>query len=312
MTSQLEETLKELNKRYGIGTVISGDTVEEDVEVVDSGSLTLNIATGVGGIPVGKLIEMFGPESSGKSTLALHMIAEFQRVGKRAVLCDAEQSFDRKYATALGVNMDDLIIVQPECMEDGYNSIEEIVRSGEVGLVVIDSHTALIPKKLVDGEVGDAVMAIQARINSQAIGKLKPLLKKNNCTILAISQTRTNIGGYGDPNISTGGMAYKFYSDMRIRVSKAIEKDAGNNRTTVLILKNKCAIPYGKAIFDIEWGKGISRVGEIIELGVAKGLIVQKGSWFCIGEEKWQGQEKLRDHILADTELYNELKTKVL
>jgi len=192
--SSLEAKLKDLERKYGAGTIISGKDVNEDIETVSSGSLGLDIATGVGGIPIGKLIELMGHESSGKSTTTLHIIAEFQKSGKRCVLIDSEQSFDRKYAEALGVVMDNLIIVQPECQEDGYNIAQDFIETGEIGLVVIDSHTSMMPKKVVDAEVGESTIGLQARVNSTALGKIKPLLKYNKCTLIGISQYRTVIG----------------------------------------------------------------------------------------------------------------------
>jgi recombination protein RecA len=319
--------LKALNEKYGKGSVILGLETDEDLEVIDSGSLTLNRALGLGGVPLGKLIEMYGPESSGKSTLCLHMMANFQKAGKKVALVDGEQSFDRKYAKNLGVNIEEIFIVQPSCGEEGYQMAMEMVKSGEFGLIVLDSHTSMIPKKIIDADMGEATMAVQARMNSTALAKLHPLLKPHKCTIVAISQLRTNIGGYGDPNVPTGGHAYKFYSDIRLKVSKLLEKADSINRTTVEVVKNKCAVPFGKATFAIDWGKGIDRVGEIIELCVEKGLIKKGGAWYELesstmlatgteteemnGVIKFQGEAKLKTFLTNNSCYLEELEVKL-
>lgn len=312
MSEKLDLIFKELNKKYGAGTVILGTETEENLEVIDSGSISFNRATSVGGYPIGRLIEMFGPQSSGKSTLCLHAIANFQKAGKKVVLCDSEQSFDRTYAEALGVNIATLLIVQPESQEDGYNQVEKLLDSGEIGLIVIDSHTAMIPRKVVDSDVGEATIGLQARINSIAIGKIHPKLRKLGCTMIAISQTRTNIGGYGDTNVATGGKAYQFYSDMRIKVFKATEKDDQQDRTTVEVIKNKVGIPYGKATFVIEWGHGIDKSQEIIDIAIEKGLIKKGGAWFTVDEaNKFQGNDKLKGFFLENPEYLLNLEEQI-
>jgi recombination protein RecA len=321
--------MKELNTKYGKGSVILGSDTVEDLEVVDSGSITLNRATEIGGIPIGKLIEMYGPESAGKTTLALHIIANFQKEGKKVALIDGEQSFDRKYATNLGVKVDELLIVQPSCGEEGYNIAIDLIKSGEISLVVIDSHTSLIPQKVVEANVGEATIGLQARINSIAIGKIHPMLKPFNCTVLALSQLRTNIGGYGDPNVPTGGQAYKFYSDMRLKVSKSLEKADSLNRTTVEIVKNKCGVPFGKATFAINWGSGIDRLQEIVDLSVENGSISRKGAgWYEISTKaviasadgetkevediiKLQGDTKVKAFLTDNPEFLTELEYKI-
>lgn len=312
--SKLEALYKELNSQYGPGTVLGGKDLTENLEVVNSGSLTLNIATSIGGIPVGKLIEMLGPESSGKSTMALHFISEFQKAGKKCVLLDGEQSFDRKYASSIGVDADTLIFVEPECMEDGYNIVQKLVESGEIGLVVIDSHTSLMPRKVVDGEVGDATIALQARINSVFLGKIHSLLRRKECTIVAISQLRTNIGGYGDPNVATGGLGYKFYSDMRFKVSKTVDKNNSQNKTVVEVIKNKCGVPFGKAEFMIEWGTGCDRMQEIIDLSVEHGFLSLGGAgWYTLAENvKLQGDNNLKGYLRDNPGYAKELEDKVL
>ena len=312
-STSLEEKLKALDVKYGAGSVILGKDITEKLEVVNSGSLSLDLATNIGGYPIGKLIEFIGMESSGKSTGSLHAIAEFQKIGK-CVLIDYEQSFDRVYAEALGVKVDDLIIVQPECSEDGYNIAEDLIRSKEIRLIVIDSHTAGQPKKVVDGDVGDATIGLQARINSQGLGKIKPLLKANRCTVIAISQIRQNIGGYGDINISTGGLAYRFYSDMRIKFAKIqTEKDKESNKTEVNIIKNKCGSPWGKAVFSINWGTGIDRTRELIDFAEELDMIKLGGAgWYTIGETKLQGMDKVKEFLNDNPEFAEELEKQVL
>jgi recombination protein RecA len=310
----LLEKLKALEKRYGSGTIIMGRDTKEELEIVDSGSLTVNLATNLGGLPVGKLIELLGMESSGKSTMTLHAIANFQKLPGKCVLVDYEQAFDRTYATALGVDMEKLIIIQPECMEDGYNMTEELIKTGNVRLVVHDSHTAAMPKKVVEGEVGDATIGLQARLNSQGLGKIKPHLKANRCTLIGISQIRQNIGGYGDPNQSTGGLAWKFYSDMRMKVNKSVDKENESNKTTVEVIKNKCAAPFGKAEFVIDWGKGVSRMMEIISLAQDLKLITRAGAWYTLPnlEKTIQGEQGVYQFLIDNPEYAESIETEVL
>jgi recombination protein RecA len=310
----LAEKLKALEKKFGAGTIIMGRDTKEELEVVDSGSLTLNLATNIGGLPVGKLIELLGMESSGKSTLTLHAISNFQKLEGKCVLVDYEQSFDRTYATALGVDMDKLIIIQPECMEDGYNMTEELIKTGDIRLVVHDSHTAAMPRKVVDGEVGDVTIGLQARLNSQGLGKIKPLLRDNRCTLMGISQIRQNVGGYGDPNQSTGGLAWKFYSDMRMKVNKSVDKENEGNKTTVEIIKNKCSAPFGKAEFVIDWGKGISRMMEIISLAQDLKFITRSGAWYTLPnvEKSVQGEQGVLQFLSDNPEYATEIERQVL
>lgn len=309
---KLGELYEALNKKYGAGTIITGKEVNEHLEVISTGSLTLDRATYINGIPIGKLIEIYGPESSGKSTVTLHIIAEFQKKGKKCALIDSEQTFDKKYATALGIAVDELIIVQPETGEDGYNIIAEIIKTKEVGLIVLDSQTALVPKKVVDGEVGDAKMALQARMNSEALLKIHPLLKPNNCTMIVISQLRINIGGYGDPNVPTGGLAYKFYSDMRLKIAKTVSKETESNRTTVVVIKNKCGAPYGEGEFSINWGTGIDTVQEIVDLAIEKKLVTVAGSWYSWdGKPAIQGMEKVKQVLKDNPEELEALKKQI-
>lgn len=305
--------VEELNKKYGKGTIIGGNEKALNLKVVKTGSLTLDIATGLGGNPEGKLIEIFGPESSGKTTLCLHFIAEFQKAKRKTMLSDYEHSFDKKYAIALGVDVDALFISQPNTMEDGYNIICELIESEEFGLIVLDSQTAMVPAKCLEGEIGDAKMALQARINSEAYLKIHRLLDIHNVTMIVVSQLRTNIGGYGDPNVPTGGNALKFYSDMRYKVSKQLDKEHDQNKTTVEVIKNKCAPPFGKAEFKIKWGTGIDRMQEILDLAVEYKFLTKGGAgWYTIGETKLQGDDAVKEYLKANPKLAEELETKVI
>jgi recombination protein RecA len=255
----------------------------------------------------------FVVHNCGKSTLCLHIIAEFQKVDKVCALVDQEQSFDKHYAKSLGVNTEKLLISQPDCQEDAYNIIISLIEKG-VSLIVFDSHTASLPRKVIDGEVGDATIGLQARNNSTALGKLKGILNKNSATLISISQLRTNIGGYGDPNVSTGGNAYKFYSDMRFKVSKQLDKANNNNKTTVEVIKNKCGAPFGKAEFLIQWGEGIDRLQEIIDLSVEYKFINKAGAgWYTLETgNKIQGDVNLKQFLSDNIEYKDELEKRVL
>jgi len=307
------DAVKKLEAKYGAGTIIVGNTVNQELEVVPSGSLNLDVATGINGLPIGKLIEIFGPESSGKSTLTLHVISNFQKLPGRCILIDFEHSFDKKYATTLGVDVDGITKIQPDCMEDGYNIALELIKTGEVRLVIIDSHTAAIPKVVVEGNVGDATIGLQARINSVALGKIKPMLTPNRCTMIGVSQLRTKIGDYGDPDKPTGGNAWKFYSDMRLKVSKVLDKVNNLNKTAVEVIKNKCAPPFGKAEFCINWGTGIDRLKEIIDQACVFGYIQAGGAgWFTIGETKMQGADKVKAFLLDNPEYLEQLEKDIM
>lgn len=294
-TKEIDETskkLQELEKKYGLSGTISDDTY-----AVKTGSLTLDIATGIGGSALGKIIEIFGPESSGKSTLTLHQICEYQKefLERRVALFDFEHSFDKKYAKSIGVDVDKLLIYQPDNQEQGYDLLLGLVENSLISLGIIDSQTAATPLKVIEGEMGDATMALQARNNSKFLSKIKGMLSKNKCSLIAVSQTRKDIGGYGDPSKPTGGEAWKFYSDMRWKVSKRLDKDNETNSTTVEVIKNKCEKPFGKAEFDIVWGKGISRDGEIYSLALKHEIFSKAGAWITVPdmEKPIQGEEKV-------------------
>ncbi|MEY4334203.1 MAG: hypothetical protein RLZZ196_2946 [Bacteroidota bacterium] len=305
------EKIEALEKRYGVGTIIHGKDIVQNLEVVSTGSMTLDLATGLGGNPIGKLIEIFGPESSGKSTLCLHMTAGFQKLDGQCLLVDFEHSYDKSYATTLGVDVDKLTIIQPDCLEDGYNIIETLIRTGKVRFVIIDSHTAGMTKKIIEGETGDATVASQARVNSQALGKIKPLLAPNRCTMIGVSQLRSDIGGYGGEK-PTGGNAWKFYSDIRYKVFKVNDKVNESNKTTVEVIKNKCAPPFGKAEFNINWGTGIDRQKELIDFACEFDLIKVGGAWFTIGESKFQGVDKVKQFLTDNPEFAEDLENKVM
>lgn len=310
--SKLEEIKAKMETKYGKGIVVSGST-KSQVVGVPTGSYRFDKITTCGGIPRGKLIEMFGPESSGKSTLSLEIIAQHQKAGIKCLLADFEHSFDAEYATTIGVDVDDLLITQPNTMEDGWNIIDEYVKSGEIGLIVLDSHTAMIPKDRLEGQIGDAKMAPEARLNSQALKKIKPELDKVNCTILGISQLRADIGSMGGGDKPTGGAAWKFYSDMRIKIFKQLDRTKELNNTTIEIIKNKCGKPYGKDIVPIVWGQGIDDLQEILDIAVETGIVNKAGSWYSYnGDKLGQGTAAVVDLLRDNEELLNEIKQKAI
>lgn len=305
-----DATLAELEKKYGLGKVS-----RSSLTIVDSGSYTINRATNLGGYPLGKLIELFGQESSGKSTIVLHAIAQFQKAfpNKKVALVDYEYSFDLKYAQSLGVDTDELVVYQPDNQEQGYDMIIGLLEKELCSLIVIDSHTAAIPEKIIEGEMGDATMGLAARNNSKFLGKIKGLLERSQTLVMAISQTRTNIGGMGDVNVPTGGNAWKFYADMRFKIWKSLDKEGHLNKTTLDVIKNKCASPFGKAEFNINWGSGIDTLQEILDLGLEAGIIKRAGSWYSYGEEKLgQGAKGVKELFQTNPELFEEVKDKVL
>ena len=315
----LQLTLDKLDKTYGKGTVMKmGDTAVENMEVIPTGSLGMDVALGVGGYPRGRVVEIYGPESSGKTTLTLHAIAEAQKNGGIAAFIDAEHAFDRYYAENLGVDIENLIISQPDNGEQALEITDNLIRSGAIDIIVIDSVAALTPKSEIEGEMGDSKMGLHARLMSQALRKLTGSISKTKCTVIFINQLREKIGVmFGNPETTTGGNALKFYASVRvdIRRSTQIKNTNGEvlgNKTRVKIVKNKVAPPFKMVEFDIVYGKGISKVGEIIDLGVDFEIIKKSGSWFSYDETKLgQGREAVKTLLLDNPELMDELEQKI-
>ena len=315
----LQATLDRLDKSYGKGAVMRlGDDPSESLEVIKSGSITLNRALGVGGFPKGRVIEIYGPESSGKTTLAIHAIAEAQKQGGIAAIIDAEHAFDQFYAQNLGVDIENLLISQPDNGEQALEIADNLIRSGAIDIIVIDSVAALTPKAEIEGEMGDSQMGLQARLMSKALRKLTGTISKANTCCIFINQLREKIGVmFGNPATTAGGNALKFYSSVRIdiRRSSAIknaDKVIGN-RTRVKIVKNKVAPPFQQAEFDIMYGEGISKVGEIIDLGVDLNIISKSGSWYAYGDTKLgQGRDAVKEILKDNPELFEELENKIV
>lgn len=314
----LQLTLDKLDKTYGKGTVMKmGDSAVEEVETISSGSLGVDIALGVNGYPKGRIIEIYGPESSGKTTLTLHAIAEAQKAGGIAAFIDAEHAFDRFYAEKLGIDIDNLIISQPDNGEQALEIAESLIRSGAVDIVVIDSVAALTPKSEIEGDMGDSKMGLHARLMSQALRKLTGTIHKTKCTVFFINQLRDKIGVmFGSPETTTGGNALKFYASIRIDIRRSSQiKDGDNvigNRTKVKIVKNKVAPPFRTCEFDIMYGEGVSKVGEVLDLAVDFEIIKKSGSWFSYGETKLgQGRDSVKQLIKDNPELMDELEAKI-
>ena len=314
----LQLTLDKLDKTYGKGTVMKmGDSAVEEVETISSGSLGVDIALGVNGYPKGRIIEIYGPESSGKTTLTLHAIAEAQKAGGIAAFIDAEHAFDRFYAEKLGIDIDNLIISQPDNGEQALEIAESLIRSGAVDIVVIDSVAALTPKSEIEGDMGDSKMGLHARLISQALRKLTGTIHKTKCTVFFINQLRDKIGVmFGSPETTTGGNALKFYASIRIDIRRSSQiKDGDNvigNRTKVKIVKNKVAPPFRTCEFDIMYGEGVSKVGEVLDLAVDFEIIKKSGSWFSYGETKLgQGRDSVKQLIKDNPELMDELEVKI-
>jgi recombination protein RecA len=314
----LQLTLDKLDKTYGKGTVMKmGDKAIEEVETISSGSLGIDLALGVNGYPKGRIIEIYGPESSGKTTLTLHAIAEAQKAGGIAAFIDAEHAFDRNYAEKLGVDIENLIISQPDNGEQALEIAENLIRSGAIDIVVIDSVAALTPKSEIEGEMGDSKMGLHARLMSQALRKLTGTISKTHCTVFFINQLREKIGVmFGNPETTTGGNALKFYASVRLDIRRSTQiKDGENvlgNRTKVKIVKNKVAPPFKVAEFDIMYGEGISKTGEILDLAVEFEIIKKAGSWFSYGDTKLgQGRDAVKTLIKDNPELADELEVKI-
>ncbi|MBP5397928.1 MAG: recombinase RecA [Bacteroidales bacterium] len=314
----LQATIDKIEKDYGKGTIMKlGDQPKWDASVIPSGSIALDYALGIGGYPRGRIIEIYGPESSGKTTLAIHAIAEAQKTGGIAAIIDAEHAFDRSYAKALGVNLDTLLISQPDNGEQALEIADNLIRSGAIDIIVVDSVAALTPKAEIEGEMGDNKVGLQARLMSQALRKLTANISKTNTCCIFINQLREKIGiMFGNPETTTGGNALKFYASVRLDVRKTTQikdgEDALGNRTRVKIVKNKMAPPFKKAEFDIVYGEGISRVGEILDLAVEKEIIQKSGSWFSYNDTKLaQGRDAVKQLLSDNEELCNEIEAKV-
>ncbi|MDO5656107.1 MAG: recombinase RecA [Flavobacteriaceae bacterium] len=316
----LQLVLDKMDKAYGKGAVMRmGDNaVEDDIPVIPSGSLGLDIALGVGGYPRGRIIEIYGPESSGKTTLALHAIAEAQKQGGIAAFIDAEHAFDRYYAQKLGIDVENLIISQPDNGEQALEIADNLIRSGAIDILIIDSVAALTPKAEIEGEMGDSKMGLQARLMSQALRKLTATVNKTKCTVIFINQLREKIGVmFGNPETTTGGNALKFYSSIRLDIRRSTQikdnnNEASGNRARVKVVKNKVAPPFRQAEFDIMFGEGISKVGEVLDLGADLGIVKKSGSWYSYDESRLgQGRDAVKDVLKDNPDLMEEIEAKI-
>ena len=314
----LETAMAQIEKAYGKGSIMRlGDNADIVVEAIPTGSLSLDLALGIGGVPRGRIIEIYGPESSGKTTLALHIVAEAQKRGGEVAFIDAEHALDPYYARALGVDIDSMLISQPDTGEQGLEICEALVRSGAIDVVVVDSVAALTPRAEIEGDMGDSHVGLLARLMSQALRKLAGSIAKTNCVVIFINQLREKVGVmYGNPEVTTGGRALKYYASVRIDIRRmSVIKDGEEQlgtRTRVKVVKNKVAPPFKKAEFDIMFGEGISKIGEIIDLGVDYGIIKKSGSWFSYGDRKiGQGRDSVKELLKNDEALRNEVEAKV-
>jgi len=314
----LQTALSQIDKSFGKGTVMRlGDRPEMNVEAIPTGSLALDAALGIGGVPKGRIIEIYGPESSGKTTLALHILAEAQKRGGEVAFVDAEHALDPVYAAALGVDTDNLLVSQPDTGEQALEITDALVRSGAVDAIVVDSVAALVPKQEIEGEMGDTFVGLQARLMSQALRKLAGTISKTNCVVIFINQLRMKIGVmYGNPETTTGGNALKFYSSVRLDVRRVESiKEGGNvvgNKTRVKVVKNKVAPPFREAVFEIMYGQGISKWGELVDLAVQMDIVQKSGSWFSMGDERiGQGANSVKEYLIANPEIAAQVEAQV-
>lgn len=317
----LEAAVGAIEKQFGKGSImrLGKDGHADPIEAVSTGALSLDIALGIGGVPKGRIVEVYGPESSGKTTLTLHLVAEVQKAGGVAAFVDAEHALDVVYAKKLGVNIDELLVSQPDTGEQALEIVDMLVRSGAVDLVVVDSVAALTPKAEIEGEMGDSHMGLQARLMSQALRKLTGTISRSNCSVVFINQIRMKIGVmFGNPETTTGGNALKFYSSVRLDVRKIAsikqsEEEIVGNRTRVKVVKNKMAAPFKQAEFDIMFGKGISRSGDVLDLAVAKDIVAKSGSWFSYKDERiGQGRENAKEFIETHPDMMKKIEAEVL
>ena len=313
----LETCIAQIEKNYGKGAIMRlGDDIPVNVEALSTGSLSLDLALGIGGVPKGRIVEIYGPEASGKTTLALHVVASAQKAGGEAAYIDVEHALEPAYARALGVDIDSLLISQPDTGEQALDIAESLVRSSAVDVVVVDSVAALIPRIELEGEMGDSVVGALARLMSQAMRRLAGAISKNGCTVIFINQLRQKIGVmYGNPETTPGGLALKYYASVRIDVRRIETLKSGNemigNRTRAKVIKNKCAPPFKEAEFDIIYGEGISKVGEIVDLGVKLELIDKAGAWFTVGDQRIQGRDATKTYLLNNPEICNKIEQQI-
>ena len=313
----LETAIAKIERDYGKGTIMRlGDDIPVNVEALSTGSLSLDLALGIGGVPKGRIVEIYGPEASGKTTLALHVVASAQKAGGEAAYLDVEHALEPAYARALGVDIDSLLISQPDTGEQALDITESLVRSGAVDVVVVDSVAALIPRTELEGEIGDSVVGVLARLMSQAMRRLAGAISKNNCTVIFINQLRQKIGVmYGNPETTPGGLALKYYASVRIDVRRVESLKVGGevigNHTRAKVVKNKVAPPFKEAEFDIMYGEGISRVGEIIDLGVKLDIIDKGGAWFTIRDQRLQGRDAAKKYLQDNPEVCEEIEKEI-
>ena len=314
----IETAMQQIERTYGKGSIMRfGDNTVSNVEAVPTGSLALDLALGIGGLPKGRIIEIYGPESSGKTTLALHVLAQAQKAGGEVAFIDAEHALDITYARALGVKVEDMLVSQPDTGEQALEITEALVRSGAIDVIVVDSVAALVPRAEIEGEMGDSFVGLHARLMSQALRKLAGAINKTNCIVIFINQLREKVGVmYGNPEVTTGGRALKFYSSVRIDVRRIEALKNGSeiigNRTRAKVVKNKMAPPFREAEFDIMYGEGISLIGELIDLGVKLGLVQKSGSWYSMGETRiGQGRDAAKQYLKSNPEIADNLEAEI-
>ena len=314
----IETAMQQIERTYGKGSIMRfGDNTVSNVEAISTGSLALDLALGIGGLPKGRIIEIYGPESSGKTTLALHVLAQAQKAGGEVAFIDAEHALDIGYARALGVNVEDMLVSQPDTGEQALEITEALVRSGAIDVIVVDSVAALVPRAEIEGEMGDSFVGLHARLMSQALRKLAGAINKTNCIVIFINQLREKVGVmYGNPEVTTGGRALKFYASVRIDVRRIETLKNGSemigNRTRAKVVKNKMAPPFREAEFDIMYGEGISLIGELIDLGVKLGLVQKSGSWYSMGETRiGQGRDAAKQYLKSNPEIADNLEAEI-